>query len=133
MVYQALRSGFPARAAAVFGAFTDLEGMLAATKGLEMARKIWPAELEQDRKALVERRSALRWPERISAPVLISQGGADQSVSVEHSFRLAKALEAAKKPYRLLVIGGGNHPIDGSRQLFFDEADRLFRSTFEDD
>ena len=51
MVYQALWSGFPVRAAAVFGAFTDLEGMLAEPKGLEMARKIWPQELEKDRAA----------------------------------------------------------------------------------
>jgi pimeloyl-ACP methyl ester carboxylesterase len=72
-------------------------------------------------------RSAVCWPERITAPVLIAQGGADQAVSVEHAIRLARALEQAKKPYRLLVIGGANHPIEGSRQLLFDEAERLFR------
>lgn len=75
--------------------------MLAAQNGLEMARKIWPEELEKDRKALVERRSALRWPERISAPVLIMHGGADRSCPPEQSLKMAEALQAAGKPYEL--------------------------------
>jgi dipeptidyl aminopeptidase/acylaminoacyl peptidase len=127
MVYQALRSGFPARAAAVFGAFTDLEGMLAAPKGLEMARKIWPAELEQDRKALVERRSALCWPERISAPVLIMHGGADRSCPPEQSLKMAEALQAAGKPYELKIFHGEGHILSGRAEERDQDAVRWFQ------
>src|SRR5690349_11809176 len=43
MVYQAIRDRFPARAAAVFGGFTDLHAMLTASPQLmAMAPKIWP-------------------------------------------------------------------------------------------
>jgi dipeptidyl aminopeptidase/acylaminoacyl peptidase len=126
MVYQALRSGFPARAAAVFGAFTDLEGMLAAPKGMEMARKIWPQELEKDRAGLVERRSALRWPERISAPVLIMHGGADRSCPPEQSLKMAEALQAAGKPYELKVFFGEGHVLSGRAEERDQDAVRWF-------
>ena len=127
MVYQALRSGFPAKAAAVFGAFTDLEGMLAAPKGMEMARKIWPQELEKDRAGLVDRRSALRWPERISAPVLIMHGGADRSCPPEQSLKLAEALQAAGKPYELKVFFGEGHVLSGRAEERDQDAVRWFR------
>jgi len=127
MVYQALWSGFPVRAAAVFGAFTDLEGMLAEPKGLEMARKIWPQELEKDRAALVERRSALRWPERISAPVFIMHGGADRSCPPKQSLKMAEALQAAGKPYELKVFFGEGHVLSGRADERDQDAVRWFR------
>jgi len=126
MVYQGLRMGFPARAAAVFGAFTDLDGMLAAPKGMEMARKIWPQELEKDRPGLVERRSALRWPERISAPVLIMHGGADRSCPPEQSLKMAEALQAAGKPYELKVFFGEGHVLSGRAEERDQDAVRWF-------
>jgi len=126
MVYQGLRSGFPARAAAVFGAFTDLDGMLAAPKGMEMARKIWPQELEKDRPGLVERRSALRWPEHISAPVLIMHGGADRSCPPEQSLKMAEALQAAGKPYELKVFFGEGHVLSGRAEERDQDAVRWF-------
>ena len=127
MVYQALRAGFPARAAAVFGASTDLEGMLAAPKGLEMARKIWPEELEKDRKALVERRLAVRWPERISAPVLIMHGGADRSCPPEQSLKMAEALQAAGKAYELKIFHGEGHVLSGRAEERDQDAVRWFQ------
>ena len=110
----------------MFGAFTDLEGMLAAPKGLEMARKIWPEELEKDRAALVERRSALRWPERISAPVLIMHGAADRSCPPEQSLKMAEALQAAGKPYELKVLLGEGHVLSGRAEEREQDAIRWF-------
>jgi len=126
MVYQALRDGFPARAAAVFGAFTDLEGMLAAPEGMEMARKIWPQELEKDRAELVQRRSALRWAGRISAPVLIMHGGADRSCPPEQSLKMAEALQAAGKPYELKIFFGEGHVLAGRAEERDGDALRWF-------
>ena len=133
MLLRAAAGRISFNAIATAGALTDLQLAVDQRPELGKALSQMMPDYAAERAKRFCGRSAVCWPERISAPVLISQGGADQSVSVEHSFRLAKALEGAKKPYRLLVIGGGNHPIDGSRQLFFDEANRLFRSTFEDD
>jgi len=43
MTYQAIRNGYPLRAAAVYGAFTDLRGLLEASeKARGAAIAIWP-------------------------------------------------------------------------------------------
>lgn len=133
MLLRSAAGRIPFSAIATAGALTDLQLALAGSPDLDKALAGMMPDYDAERANLFCGRSAVCWPERIGAPVLIAQGGADQSVSVEQSLRLAKALEGAKKPYRLLVIGGANHPMDGFRQMFFDEADRLFRSTFQDD
>lgn len=133
MLLRAAAGRIPFRAIATAGALADLQLATETRPDLGKIFQEMMPDYATERANRFCGRSAVCWPERITAPVLIAQGGADQAVSVENSFRLAKALESAKRPYRLLVIGGGNHSIDGSRQLFFDEADRLFRGTFEDD
>jgi len=112
MVYQALRDGFPARAAAVVGAFTDLEAMLADPQWSEAGAAIWP-DLATQRAAIVERRSAQAWPERLGAPVLILHGAQDQRVPVTHALQLATKLSAAGKPYQLKVVEGEGHTLSG--------------------
>jgi dipeptidyl aminopeptidase/acylaminoacyl peptidase len=114
MVLQALRDGFPARAAAVFGAFTDLDAMLADPKWAEAARSIWP-DLAANRAAIVRRRSAVAWPEAISAPLLIMHGGADGAVSPLQSLDLATRLQMLGKPYGLIVFEGDGHTLNANR------------------
>jgi len=75
MAYQALRDGFPARAAAVWGAFTDLAPVIESGPQARYAPMIWP-DLAENREAIVARRSAMQWAERIRTPVLIMHGGA---------------------------------------------------------
>ena len=112
MVYQALRDGFPARAAAVVGAFSDLDGMLADPQWQGAAQAIWP-ELDEQRSAIVTRRSAVRWADKISRPLLIVHGAQDGAVPVKQSLDLAAKLSAAGKPYQLLVVAGEGHVIAG--------------------
>lgn len=84
MVYMAIRAGFPAKAAATWGAFTDIEPLLApGTPTAELAKSIWP-DLARDRAAIVQTRSAMRWADRLDVPVLIMHGGADEDMPVEH-------------------------------------------------
>ena len=111
MTYQALRDGFPARAAAVVGAFTDLEAMFRNPEWAKTGEAIWP-ELAEQRAQIVERRSAVRWADRISRPVLIIHGGEDQ-LPVTQSLDLARELSEAGKPYQLLVVEGQGHTIRG--------------------
>jgi poly(3-hydroxybutyrate) depolymerase len=113
MVYQALRDRFPAKAAAVWGAFTDLGPLVAPgapqPKG---APRIFP-DLEQNRDAIVERRSAIRWADRIRTPVLIMHGTADQDMPIEHSQRMAAELNRLGRAHRLLLFEGEPHRIGG--------------------
>jgi dipeptidyl aminopeptidase/acylaminoacyl peptidase len=55
------------------------------------------------------RRSPVCWADRIHSPVLIVHGSADTNVSVEHAYRLARALEEAGKDYTMAVYEGRGH------------------------
>ncbi|GAA3408730.1 alpha/beta hydrolase family protein [Paenibacillus hodogayensis] len=54
-------------------------------------------------------RSPACWADRIESPVLIVHGSVDEHVGVEHAYRLARALEAANKPYRLDIYHSRAH------------------------
>jgi dipeptidyl aminopeptidase/acylaminoacyl peptidase len=113
MVYQALREQFPAKAAAVWGAFTDLESVIApGSLEARLAPQIWP-DLEQNRDAIIDRRSAVRWANRIRTPVLIMHGTADEDIPVEHSQRMAAELSRLGRTHRLLLFEGQQHRIGG--------------------
>lgn len=113
MVYQALRDGFPARAAAVWGAFTDLAPLLEpSSPQAKYARHIWP-DLERNRDAIVERRSAIRWADRIRLPVLIMHGLSDEDIPVDQSQRMDAELTRLDRSHRLLLFEGEQHRIGG--------------------
>ena len=113
MVYQALRDGFPAKAAAVWGAFTDLEALLApGSPQSAFATRIWP-DLEQRRDAIVERRSAIRWAGRLRSPVLIMHGTADEDIPVTQSERMAAELGRLGVPHKYVAFPGQQHRIGG--------------------
>jgi dipeptidyl aminopeptidase/acylaminoacyl peptidase len=113
MVYMALRAGFPARAAAVWGAFTDVDALIApGGPQAKFAPMIWP-DIEQHRAQIVQSRSALSWPEKIGAPVLIMHGGADGDIPVEQSQKMDAALTKLGKPHDFKVFEGEPHTIGG--------------------
>ena len=111
MVYQALRDGARVRAAAVVGAFTDLDSLLAGdARSAGAASQIWPDYAKQ-REQIAARRSAIRWADSIRAPVLILHGADDSQVSPRQSLRMAARLGELGRPYELHVIDGGNHTL----------------------
>jgi len=113
MVYMALRAGFPARAAAVWGAFTDVDALIVpGGPQAKFAPMIWP-DIEQHRAEIVESRSALRWPEKIGAPVLIMHGGADGDIPLEQSQKMDAALTKLGMPHDFKVFDGEPHTIGG--------------------
>jgi len=108
MTYQAIRDRFPARAAAVFGGFTDLHAMLAASpQMMSVATQIWP-DYATSSASIDERRSAVLWADRLDVPLLIMHGGAD-SLDPGQSLALATKLQQLKKEYSLVIHAGSNH------------------------
>jgi dipeptidyl aminopeptidase/acylaminoacyl peptidase len=113
MVYMALRDGFPARAAAVWGAFTDLEPLTApGGPQAKAASYVWP-DFAEHREEIIRTRSALRWADRISAPVLIMHGASDEDIPVSQSLRMAVELTRLGKPHEFIVFEGEQHVIGG--------------------
>lgn len=109
---EAAKGHFPARAAAIVGTFTDLDQYAKEDPSVEAkAPQILP-DYKTNRAAIIERRSAVRWADRISAPLLIMHGGADKSVNPVHSLQLAAALQRSGKTYELVIAAGARHVLD---------------------
>lgn len=114
MTYQAIRDGMPVNAAAVFGAFTDLEIMNQSPYVQKVIPQIWP-DYEQHKQAIIERRSAKYWPEKLSVPLLIMNGGSDPQVDASQPLALALQLQALKKQYSLVIYANGDHHLSADR------------------
>lgn len=112
MVFQALRDGFPAKAAAVFGAFTDLDTLIVSDPALydRLCNSIWP-DFASSRESIVTRRSAVRWADRLRAPLLLMHGGADGGVSPSQTLQLAGRLQRLGREYELHVYAGDGHTL----------------------
>ncbi|MEO8126020.1 MAG: prolyl oligopeptidase family serine peptidase [Bryobacteraceae bacterium] len=114
MTYQAIREGFPARAAAVVGAYTDQAALLDGQPQLkQLTDKLWAREKPDE---ALQRRSARRWPEKISIPILIQHGAADQSVNPLQSIQMAGKLQELHRPYQLVVYDDDGHVLTRNRE-----------------
>lgn len=114
MVLQAIREGFPARAAAIYGAPSDFFGLLSEypERYEQVADQVWPDWREEPDETL-GRRSAVRWAEKIDIPLLIMHGGNDRSMPVTQSLALADRLQELEKPYDLHIFAYEDHMISG--------------------
>jgi dipeptidyl aminopeptidase/acylaminoacyl peptidase len=126
MVFQAVRDGFPARAAATYGAFTDLDEITSSGPGAATAKQIFP-DFEQRRDEIISRRSALRWPERLGIPLLLMHGSADSDVAPSQTLLLATQLAKMKKELGVIVFPGGNHRLQQHRVERDRQAIEFFR------
>jgi dipeptidyl aminopeptidase/acylaminoacyl peptidase len=109
MTYQAIREHFPLRAAAVYGAFTNLAELTGPGGPFAKAAvAVFPGYSE--RKAEIDaRRSALSWAEKLDVPLLIMHGGADKDVPPAQSLVLAARLQELHKDYEIVLREGANH------------------------
>ena len=126
MVYQALREGFPAKAAAVVGAFTDLGQLLDDPQWAGVSKTIWP-DIGERGAEIIRRRSALEWADKIDVPILILHGSDDEAVPPRHAIELAERLSKAGKKYQLLIAADRDHTFSEAPA----ERDRLVLDWFE--
>jgi dienelactone hydrolase len=109
MTLQAIRRGAPIRAAVIVGAPTDIALSFRENPGIrDLIKTNWPggdARLEEN----IESRSAVRWADKITAPLLIFHGGADPAVSAAHALELARRMEEAGNLYELAVYARDDH------------------------
>jgi len=115
MTYQAIRAACPVNAAAVFGAFTDLEIMNQSPYVQKIIPQIWP-DYQAHKDEIIRRRSAKYWPDRLTVPLLIMNGGADQQVDPMQPLQLAEQLQRLGKTYELIIYAQDNHFIEKNRE-----------------
>ena len=115
MALLAARAGAPYLAVATVGAPTDLEGAAATGGGsLASARRLIPG-FDADPAAALRARSALRWAEELTSPVLVMHGGADPIVSAEqHAKPFAARLRELGKAHDLVIYDGDTHGLQMS-------------------
>jgi dipeptidyl aminopeptidase/acylaminoacyl peptidase len=73
---------------------------------------IW-LDLEQNRVAIVERRSAMHWVDCIEILVLIMHGSVDEDILLEQSQRLDAELTRRGKTHDFVVFEAQQHLIGG--------------------
>jgi dipeptidyl aminopeptidase/acylaminoacyl peptidase len=129
MTYQAINRAFPIKAAAVVGAFTDLQELIDSHPQqypLTMLNQLLPNY--ETRKTEISRiRSAIFWPERLNVPLLIMHGGSDWSVNAQQSLLLAQQLQKLGRVYELIVYAEDNHSVSKNQE----DRDRRVISWFK--
>lgn len=128
MTYMAMRERFPMKAAATFGAITDMEVFINDTPGVENFFKQLYPDYSQQRGSILERRSALKWAASIQVPVLILNGQTDTLVKPYHALSLALILSEQNKLFELVILEGGNHNLTGKDA---DRRDQLILDWFK--
>jgi dipeptidyl aminopeptidase/acylaminoacyl peptidase len=111
MTFLAMKKNYPANAAAVYGAFTDMDALIKERPQVyrpQMLNQIWP-EFDTRKEEIFRSRSAIFWPESLNIPLLIMHGGADWSVNPSHSLTIAQKLQSLGKTYELIVYASDGH------------------------
>lgn len=126
MTYLALKRSDRFKAAIVGAAIADVGASLEQRPG--MAQHVY-AELvpgwddPEKRAQAVAARSAVLWADALpeSTPILILHGTADWRVDPTQALDMARALLEARRPFRLVMLEGGDHGLSE----YGDEENRL--------
>jgi len=126
MTYLALEQTNRFKAAIVGGGLADMAESMGERPEMEehVYSELIPGwDDPATRAAAIEARSAVRWVDKLPAttPVLLLHGTADWRVSPTQALAMAEALQAARHPYRLVMLEGGDHGLSEYR----DEVNRL--------
>jgi dipeptidyl aminopeptidase/acylaminoacyl peptidase len=111
MTYLALARTDRIRAAVVGAGLADFGRTIKLRPEMEQVAAECIPRWDQERARAIEARSAVHWAERMpaSTPILIVHGTGDWRVDPRDSLDMAQALYAAKRPFRLLLLEGGEH------------------------
>jgi dipeptidyl aminopeptidase/acylaminoacyl peptidase len=119
MTYLALKAGAPVRAAAASAAVADFAARSAFTPWVrDSVDRVLMPDFERREVEHYRERSAVHWPERLSVPLLIVHGTADDRVPPLSALELAMRLQRLGRRYELVMFAGGNHDLTAHRPEF---------------
>lgn len=110
--YLMLKKAFRANAAVCIAGVAELRNwnIFRSEMRERVYKRFIPNFEEREDEALTER-SAICWPEKISAPLLLLHGTNDDRVQHQQSEMLAAELKRLGKPHQLVLYEGGNHAL----------------------
>jgi dipeptidyl aminopeptidase/acylaminoacyl peptidase len=115
MTLLSIRAGMPIKAAATFGAITDMASYLQLHEWeAKSAAKIWP-EFEQNKTEILRSRSAQDWANDMNLPILLMHGAKDPQVPVVQTLQLAEKLSSEGKDFGVIVYPEDNHILTHNR------------------
>lgn len=123
MTYLAVSKSHIVRAAVVSAGITDIN--LTAANRADMRRLIRNL-VGPDGPSWWDR-SAVNWPERLNAPILLFHARDDKRVSIEHATKMAERLKVAGKQHKLITFRSGGHSLSRHGGEVRDETLRWFR------
>lgn len=126
MTYLCLKHGAPITAAATGAGMTDLPANLAARPQMESVYQRFANGFDVNRDEVLRERSAVCWPEKINAPLLLMHGDADDVVDVAQARMLHQQLQQLGRPVRYVEYAGGNHALRKSVPQYTAEVVRWF-------
>jgi dipeptidyl aminopeptidase/acylaminoacyl peptidase len=119
MAYEILAANSPVRAAVINSGvsdFGDLRNRPDAKDFEALMRNAIPNYDEEKARGFYSR-SAVQWPEKIHAPLLLLHCTGDWRVRPLQALHMALALQSAKRSYSLIMISGGAHVyLDGDQK-----------------
>jgi dipeptidyl aminopeptidase/acylaminoacyl peptidase len=116
--------GFAYRCAVAFAPVADLTLWLtAASTSKAELKSLQRRTVGGTKKKLLKKVSPAFLARKATMPLLIAHGTSDIRVSPEHSRRMVKAMQKAKKPFQQLWFDGGSHFLMQAkhRQIYFTE------------
>jgi dienelactone hydrolase len=121
MTLQAIKRGAPIKAAVVVGAPTDTVEALKNPATERFYRTIWP-DFDKRRDEHAANRSPVLWADKITMPLLIIHGGADQGLPPRQAWKLAEKLDELGGLYELIIYARDDHEVSRNAE------DRLRRT-----
>ncbi len=128
MTCQAMAEGAQLSAAAIGAGLFDAAANLAARPPMERVFNRFIAGFEQSREEVLRVRSAVCWPEKITAPLLIMHGDADAVVDVAGARELYAKLDALGRDVKYVEYVGGDHALRKHWKLWMEETVRWFEA-----
>jgi dipeptidyl aminopeptidase/acylaminoacyl peptidase len=124
----ALRKGLAVRAAAFRAPMTDARAALAHRPDLAKPWKMFVLDFETDREAALDRLSAIKHVDALTAPILLLAGRQDWRVEVKTTEALAAALAARKRDHKLVIYEREEHQLAFHRTEWIGEVIAWFKA-----
>jgi dipeptidyl aminopeptidase/acylaminoacyl peptidase len=126
--YEALRDGLPVRAAAIASGVADLGHALKGRPELDKVAAELIPDWASKRQEAIDKRSALRWADRIAVPLLLVHAREDWRVPLIEAQAMDATLTRIGREHKLVVIDGDVHQIYLHRAALVDALVQWFRA-----